>query len=295
MDYKSFRNEHNQDPNFSQHNADSEKLLAALSYSTKAERNISRPYYLDTTTPNLKELFLHARNKNYVVKKITYEHRTRDNKFCVNGIARAVYPWMEKWAAEPGKIQSHEHYQKVHWIEVLDFINNKFIKEHDPMINSIDPHKPAYFGDDYRNGKRNAKVDFNVQRIVSQVGVKNEKSNTLEYKKYEDMTADDMRTLDVYRDWKVEVSNDDYRYNNSFPVWRTSVQKRHFARDSADQGLRDWDWRESSKPVPIRKYDMSAILATTDRLGSKMNTVDRDGAGENIDNSLTRGPDWTYM
>jgi hypothetical protein len=118
-------------------------------------------------------------------------------------------------------------------------INAKFVKLYRDIY--LDPHR----------GPNNELVpDVNVfkQKATLAKGVT---------KRYIDMTAQDYGSLDVWRAQRVDQWNNNFRYKNKIPMWQKSMARQHY--DTSNDGLTERDYRNASKPQPVRGYDMSGI------------------------------------
>lgn len=83
-----------------------------------------------------------------------------------------------------------------------------------------------------------------------------------EVKRYSELTAADIPTIDVWAKAEVQVINKQFRDNNRIPFWQCSMHKRHY--DRGNDGFRENDPDRASLENPIYAYDMSNIHANID-------------------------------
>ena len=119
----------------------------------------------------------------------------------------------------------------VDWAELLRVINNNFLKFCYNMLR-------------WNN--------FNPFRSRAMVGATGSRKS----KKYNEMLADDIPTLDIWADQQVERYNSQYWLGNQIPVWRTTLHTRHF--DRSNGGLRNGNSDRASLEGFSLGYDMSA-------------------------------------
>jgi hypothetical protein len=201
--------------------------------SVKDEKNQTRSDHF--AQMNKSELFLRPDNISHMIQYIialNTQHKTNNSP---GDIRRDTPVYMERWA-RTRNLDDYENMQD-NWLTTLDFINKKFVKEHGFM---------------YDRGNVNT---FNVFRIKDRVS--DECGNT-SLKRYDEMTATDYQTLDVWRHQETKVWDNLFRYGNRVPQWQKSMQKRSY--DRANEGYHDADPDRSSLETQIHGYDMSNIL-----------------------------------
>lgn len=135
------------------------------------------------------------------------------------------------------------------FVEVLDYTNREFKKDH-----------LEYLGLEPIGSGANDNYDVDLFRAGQYTGELNEFTNSMSYKKYDEMTPDDIRNLDVWRQDERFRSNKNFRYKNWIPAWQTSMSKRHYDKDN--DGLRA-TVKTASRGNLVRGYDMHPIYATT--------------------------------
>jgi hypothetical protein len=200
--------------------------------SVKDEKNQTRSDHFSEM--NKVELFLRPDNIAYMIRYIialNTHHKTGTPAY---EIRRDIPVHMKKWV-DSQHLNEYENMQD-NWLTTLDFINKKFVKRHGFM---------------YDRGNVNT---FNVFRIKDKVS--NSCGSTL--KKYDEMTATDYQTLDVWRHQETKVYDELFRYGNQVPQWQKSTQKRPY--DRSNEGYHAADSDRASLENQIHGYDMSNII-----------------------------------
>jgi hypothetical protein len=105
--------------------------------------------------------------------------------------------------------------------------------------------------------------NYNPFRDLVEVGT----SDNRVLKKSSDLTPDDHLTLEVWREQFTQVLGRNFRDNNKIPVYRTSLQTRHY--DRSNEGLKHGDSDRASLDMPIYGYDMSQIHRGIDNYKSE--------------------------
>jgi hypothetical protein len=201
--------------------------------SVKDEKNQTRLDHFSQMTKI--ELFLRPDNISHMIQYIiALNTRHKTNTPSID-IRRDTPVYMEKWA-HAQNLDEYENMQN-NWLTTLDYINKKFVKEHGFM---------------YDIGNTNT---FNVFRIKDRVS---DPCGNTTLKRYDEMTATDYQTLDVWRHQETKVFDDLFRYGNRVPQWQKSMQKRPY--DRANEGYHESDSDRSSIETQIHGYDMSNII-----------------------------------
>ncbi len=86
-------------------------------------------------------------------------------------------------------------------------------------------------------------------------------------KKYSDLMAADIPTIDIYADYNIERNNKQYWLENKIPTWRASIHTRNFDRDN--EGLRNGDPDRASLDVFQRSFNMEKVESLIDKWTSK--------------------------
>ena len=76
-------------------------------------------------------------------------------------------------------------------------------------------------------------------------------------KQYKDLTAEDIKNVDVWAPVTVEANYSQYRYQNQIPIWQRSMNIRHNDRDN--EGFRHKDSDRASLNNQIHGYNMEEI------------------------------------
>lgn len=183
---------------------------------------------------NNEKVFMSQSNVRYLIKHMYILHRKNEGKHNKNIFDKNVPYLMKQWALKEN-LNSFEGLNNFHWVLTMDYINQKFVKDNKKYFDTGIP-------------------ETNVFRTKELVGNFNEfDGNTLVKKKYDEMTAEDYRTLDVYGPVKVFTQNKGvYRNENKIPVWQRSMNIRHYSKDN--EGLHSCNWARASLEVPIRGY-----------------------------------------
>jgi hypothetical protein len=201
--------------------------------SVKDEENQTRLDHFSQMSKT--ELFLRHDNISHMIQYIIALNTHHKTNTPPGNIVQNTPVYMKKWAYAQ-KLDDYENMQD-NWLTTLDFINKQFVKGHGFM---------------YDRGN----VDtFNVFRIKDRVS--DEYGNT-SLKRYDEMTATDYQTLDVWRHQETKVWDNIFRYGNRVPQWQKSMQKRPYDREN--EGYHEADSDRSSLETQIHGYDMSNII-----------------------------------
>lgn len=128
------------------------------------------------------------------------------------------------------------------WAELLRVLNNDFLKFCYNLLQ-------------WNN--------FNPFRERAMVGPSDDRRS----KKYNELLAHDIPTIDVYADVQIERKNSQYWLENKFPVWRTHQNTRHFDYDGG--GYRNGDRDRASLETIDRGFDMTTVDGLIDKWQSK--------------------------
>jgi hypothetical protein len=200
--------------------------------SVKDEKNQTRSDHFSQM--NKTELFLRPDNIAYMIQYIIALNTQHKTGTPLYNIRQDIPVHMEKWA-HAQHLGNYENTQN-NWLTTLDFINKKFINDHGFM---------------YDRGNINT---LNVYRNKARVS---DPCGNTKLKRYDEMTATDYQTIDVWRHQEANVCNNLFRYGNRVPQWQKSMQKRPY--DRANEGYHEADSDRSSLETQIHGYDMSNI------------------------------------
>lgn len=205
--------------------------------SVKSMRNIA-------TTPdfgnvNLNALFLSDSNLTNLVHSLYKIARQNGSRSSIQEFKQLV-ALLAKQFVRANNLSEYETVEQgstgiVNWVEILKAINNNFMKQC------------------YRRLKWN---QFVPTREWVEVGPRENRVQ----KRFQEMTAADVATLDVWRVQETQRMNSHFRYGNAIPFWQTSMHTRHFER--GNEGLAYDDPNRASLDTPVRGYDMTNIKAT---------------------------------
>jgi predicted unusual protein kinase regulating ubiquinone biosynthesis (AarF/ABC1/UbiB family) len=200
--------------------------------SVKDEKNQTRKDYFSQMTKS--ELFLQPDNIANMIKYIialNAQYKT-DNPAC--NIIQDIPIYMKRWVSS----QNLDEYESMldNWLTTLDFINTRFVKDHEFMY----------------SGNSNA---LNVYRVKDRVS---DPCGITTLKRYDEMTATDYQTIDVWKHQETVVSNALFRYGNRIPQWQKSMQKRPY--DRSNDGYHQANSDRASLENQIHGYDMSNII-----------------------------------
>lgn len=212
--------------------------------SVKDEKNLTLPGVNFAAISNEK-VFNSTSNVDYITKHMYLKHSYSGGVTPQGVFTKAIPLMMMNWSVTQN-LDSFEGWNNYHYILTLDYINDKFIKD----------HKEYYTVEG---------SDTNIFKVEVPVGHMNEfDGKVYEKKKYDEMTAQDYQNLDVYGPMQVFTQNGEKnRYKNKIPTWQRSMNIRQYSKEN--EGLASNSWARASLVVPIRGYKMENIIATTGR------------------------------
>lgn len=199
--------------------------------SVKGEKNspIKNPY------DDMSNSKLFLSNKNiyntvYYVVALGNSYKSRISK----EVQRSIPDLMRKWAKNEN-IDDWEDLTNDATI-TLEFLNKKFLRAHNALFNE-------------KNAGTNK---FRVQDKIT------DKCGRTFTKKYDEMTAADYHTIDVWQEEETSRYNKNFRYNNTIPSWQRTMNIRHY--DLSNDGLAAADSERASLDNQIHGYDMVNII-----------------------------------
>jgi hypothetical protein len=104
---------------------------------------------------------------------------------------------------------------------------------------------------------------FNPFRERTLVGPSDKRKS----KKFTELLAADIPTIDVYADYNIEMRNSNHWLDNKIPAWREKIQKRNLDREGG--GLRNGNPERASLEVFQRGFDMTTVDSLIDKWQSK--------------------------
>ena len=199
--------------------------------SIKEEKNPPADNDLDNVTHT--GIFLSEKNIHYMTYYIVSLNKTTTGQQLIN-LAKQIPGLMIQWSKKEDLNNFEYVYNNI--LLTLSFLNKKFLVNH------------AYL---YR-GTENA--DINVFRTKDVV---TDKCGNEELKKYDEMTAAEYSTLDVWRDEQVYTYDKLNRYQNKIPTWQKSMNIRQY--DRSNDGLHSAYSDRASLDSQVRGYNMDNI------------------------------------
>jgi hypothetical protein len=211
--------------------------------SIKSVKNLPMPYENSYQTADLKNMFTAEVNKQKMIVSLYKIHRQNGGRSTVDKFTVLIPKLMNAFM----KSNNLNQYQSAadnatgnqDWTEALNAINYDF-------------HKYVY-----KAFKWNV---FVPSREYVEVGDYNNRKQV----KAHEILAQDIPTLDVWREQQIVIMNKHFRNNNKIPVWRSSIHTRNYDRDDSANGYK-YDVDHSSRENFQRVYDMTDIHDTIDK------------------------------
>jgi hypothetical protein len=190
---------------------------------------------------SVRGLFLSKDNLRKLARDVYAKHRQHGPVF--TDIKKTIEEEARRWAAT----QPLEH-RSAHgdWEMVLRSINTDFVKQYPLACDA-------------------SCMPSNVFRESAYVGSLSEFGDERRHVEYKDMGVEDIRSIDVWREWRTDVSGRNFSRSNKIPIWQKAGVYRPY--DRHNEGLRDRDMHTASREVPIRGYDMSSITRPRQKRG----------------------------
>lgn len=217
-------------------------ILSQLGLAVKGEKNKTTP--IDTVNVDIQTLFASKSNVRHLTREMYVNHKSHGGKHPFTKF-KADVPGLVKAWTDSKLLDWYEGLAHVDWDEVIRFVNDKFVEEHCHMFIQQEVQETYQ------------PMDTNVFRESSAVGTLNEFGDFREKRDYAEMGVEDIKTLDVWKEWHVDLHNSKFRRNNQIPLWQKAGHTRHL--DRGNDGLRDRDYATASRRNPVRGYDMSGI------------------------------------
>ena len=204
--------------------------------SVKAAFN--KEYYYTFTKVDIKLLFLSESNIKMVAHKIYKKYRQdggRSDYYKILDFTRNITSrFLNKYNIYDFEYVDNNSTDNINWVELLKTVNNIFIK-----------YALLFFKNNY----------FVPTREWAEIG----SYNTREHKKFSELTAEDIPTIDLWQNQEIQILNRIYRNNNEIPFWQTTMHNRHY--DRSNDGLQYGNSDRSSLDNFIHhSYDMSSLL-----------------------------------
>lgn len=178
-------------------------------------------------------LFLSECNQNKLIKEIYNINKSNGGREGYLYFKINVPILMENWSNNELNLIKNIGNEQIS-SNVIDFLNQIFIK------------KVLEITDTYKNPKK------------SYIDVEYHYGDGFRQKKYENMTVEDLKNIDLPKPDSTYINSSIYRQNNEIPLWQRSVNTRHY--DRGNEGLRDIDPSRSSLENKLYKYNMEPIF-----------------------------------
>ena len=214
--------------------------------SVKDEMNPPSINYMSEMTN--RDLFLSEKNVHYMTYYMIAANQRNDTGVNPVKLAPLIPKLMKEWA-DKECLNSFEYcYDDP--VQLLIFINKKFI------TNNSKIYKP--------NG-------LNTINVYRMKGTTTDKCGNDYRKPYNEMTAEDIRNIDVWKDEEIMRYDKEFRYGNKFPVWQYSASVRPYERGPGIDGLASAYACRSSLNNQLGKYDMSNYIKGSEYWMEKKN------------------------
>jgi len=213
--------------------------------SVKAVRNV--PCKVQFTDIDLGDVFMDPSNLDMQAVSLHKIHRQNGGRAKLDKflqlIPKLANAFKSRYNLNEFEDVDYQATGQHNWVELLKTINNEFIR---------------YC---YKSLRWN---NFVPTREWAEVGPVDDRKQ----KRFYELTAEDIPTLDYWREQEVQRMNKVFRYHNKIPIWQTSMHTRHFDRNN--DGFRYDDPDRSSLDTFVHgTYDMSKIHETLDKWTKK--------------------------
>ena len=141
---------------------------------------------------------------------------------------------MIKWARETNIDDYEDMFNDT--MATLRYLNKKFVVENGDLYDISGCH---------------------ALNMFQNKGVVTNRCGTTATKKYDEMTAGDYHTIDLWKPVNVTQENSMFRYKNEIPMWQKSMNRRHYSREN--DGLHAAKAERASLNNQLRGYDMTNI------------------------------------
>lgn len=208
--------------------------------SVKSVRNLaSEP---DFGNIDINALFMSSGNMTNLIHSLYKVARQNGSRSTIHKFKRLV-PLLAKQWMRSNNLELYETVDQgttsvTNWVEIIGAINNKFMSHC------------------YQRLQWNT---FVPTREWAEVGPRENRVQ----KRFHEITAADVGTLDVWRRQEIQISNSHFRNNNAIPFWQTSMHTRHY--DRQNEGLAHDDSNRASLDTPIYGYSMTNIESRLDK------------------------------
>lgn len=191
---------------------------------------------------DMNDLFLSKANGQLLVDTFFRYHRDQGGRSKKSVVKRFILSLMKSFCGGQDLNRyvttDSQATRQVNWVEVLKTVNGIFLGQAKNHI------------------AHNAMVPTRQMTMVGPSGRR-------VMKKYSELTAADIPTVNVWAPQEVRRVDSQFRYGNSIPVWQRSMHARHY--DRGNEGLRHDDSARSSLETPVYGYEMGDIHALHNR------------------------------
>ena len=194
----------------------------------------------------LEPLFRSERNKQFLADSLYATSQRNGGRASIYSFIRLI-PVAQRTFCQRNDISKYEMAEQQaseerDWAELVRVVNNDFLKFCYNLLQ-------------WNN--------FNPFRERAMVGPSDDRRS----KKYSELLAHDIPTIDVYADVQIERKNSQYWLENRFPAWRAHQNVRHFDYDGG--GYRYGDRDRASLETIDRGFDMTTVNGLIDKWQSK--------------------------
>jgi len=175
------------------------------------------------------EMFLDDNNETFLVKQLYNMCKRYNSPTKYSEFKERVPLLMQQW--ERLKYIRKYRSEANDIIEELDALNRMFLNDAFPLFDIKDPGGIA--------------TDFNGLNLNKKSHIQEQRDDLMNHEVY--------HNADVWKNQETFIHPNIYRYNNSIPVYRTSIHTRNYERDN-NEGLRGRGELEQF----TSKYDTSA-------------------------------------
>lgn len=225
-------------------------LFVPRSLYLSVKDNKNKPSNVETIRMDNHWLFLSKDNKEYLIENLYKLHKKFGGGTEKKVFERKVPKMMQKYA-DINRLDDIDSLNDINWLEILHFTNDQFIKLHYLKFKKNAPHSFKY-----TNSINQTEINLFKQKVESGENIRTKKMP------YE-ITAEDIKSIDVWEPIDNYRSNDNFREKNKVEVWQTAPHKRNY--DRGNDGLAHDSYEVASREVPQRGFNMDDIYKTTNK------------------------------
>jgi hypothetical protein len=166
-------------------------------------------------------MFMSKSNQIHVTKQIYLAHKNNHGVLGYLHFKTIVPNRMYFWISNKN-LNNDPNIDK--FIDIISFLNKLFIRDNSDLYEFKPPGQEIV-------------PEKNVYRSQATFAFHLDNGDTQTFsKKYQDLTAEDIRNIDVWAPVNTDISNMNKRYKNEIPSWQKSMNVRNYSRDN--DGLR---------------------------------------------------------